>query len=162
VKNFSFLFSFSTVDIKQLILNMSKLNNDIIFLILKEFSNDLNLLNSCLLVNKTWCEIAVPILWNDPFCRTVRAKKRLLRVILLHLSEESREYLKTQEIDLFVEIHQQPLFNYINFWRHLNLRNLEDIINHIENVEMSKISIVMNETMKLFINRNTKFTSSRS
>jgi hypothetical protein len=125
---------------------MSKLNDDVIFLILKELSNDRKLLYSCLLVNRTWCEKAVPILWNKPYCLKYNAKKILFNVILLHLSEESRKILKTKEIDFFVETHQKPLFNYINFWRHLNLCHLESMIEN--NVERPKISTVKNEIMK--------------
>ena len=34
--------------------------------------------------------------------------------MLLHLSEESRENLKNQEIDLFTETHQQPMGVFTN------------------------------------------------
>ncbi|GET54013.1 hypothetical protein GLOIN_2v1870015 [Rhizophagus irregularis DAOM 181602=DAOM 197198] len=33
----------------------------------EEFKGDRNSLHSCLLVNKTWCEIIVPILWKNPW-----------------------------------------------------------------------------------------------
>src|SRR2546423_12882769 len=87
----------------------------------------------------------------------------LFNVILLHLSEESRENLKKQKIDLFAVTHQQPLFNYISFWRYLNLYLLEGMmVKRLERVtteeKESKISIIINEIMRLFINRNTKFT----
>src|ERR1044072_5727297 len=134
---------------------MSKLNGDVIFLILQEFSNNSKLLYSCLLVNKIWCETAVPILWNNPYCQP-NARKMLLNTILLHLSEESRENLKGQGIDFFIETHQQPLFNYISFWKHLDSGFFGDMI--IENIGESKISVVSNEIMKLFNNGNTKFT----
>jgi hypothetical protein len=62
---------------------MSKLNEDVIFLILKELSGDRKSLYSCLLINRTWCEIAVLILWNNPYCRTDDAMKILFNVILL-------------------------------------------------------------------------------
>src|ERR1043165_9163845 len=101
---------------------MSKLNKDVIFLILKNFSDDRKFLYSCLLVSRAWCETTVPILWENPYCQTDNAKKMLFIVILLHLSEESRKTLKNQEINRFVETHrQQPLFDYISFWRHLHL-----------------------------------------
>src|ERR1041385_1352461 len=105
---------------------MSKLNRDVLFLILEGLSNDRKSLHSCLLVNRTWCEATIPILWNNPlkFCQTKDAKNILLNVILLHLSEELRDTLKNKEIDL-LESYQRPLFNYINYWRHLNLRILK-------------------------------------
>src|SRR5207237_4758287 len=33
----------------------------------KDLINDNNALYSCILVNKIWCEAAMPILWTDPF-----------------------------------------------------------------------------------------------
>ena len=40
---------------------MSKLNKDVLFLIFKELQDDKNSIHSCLLVNKTWCEIIIPM-----------------------------------------------------------------------------------------------------
>src|SRR5436190_5926003 len=132
---------------------MSKLNKDVLFLILLELQNDIKSLYSCLLVNRIWCETTVPILWKNPlkFCPT-KDKRKLFNVILLHLSEESRDILRNQEIDL---LHQRPLFNYISFWRYLNLSILENMI--ISAVK-SKASIIRSEILKLLINENTKFT----
>src|SRR6266513_1397180 len=109
---------------------MPEPNKDVLFLILVELQNDRKSLYSCLLVNRTWCETTVPILWKDPLkvCRTYNAKKTLFNVLLLLLPKESRDILKNQEIDLLTEIYQRPLFNYINFWRHLNLHILEEIM----------------------------------
>ncbi|GES75220.1 hypothetical protein GLOIN_2v1761545 [Rhizophagus clarus] len=46
---------------------MSKLNKDIIYLILQELQEDKKSLYSCISVDKTWCEIIIPILWNNPW-----------------------------------------------------------------------------------------------
>src|SRR2546423_13951440 len=144
---------------------MLSINEDVLFLIIKELRNDRKSLHSCLLVDRTWCEITIPLLWKNPwiFCPIDSAKSILLfNVILLHLSEESRESLKKQKIDLFTETHQRPLFNYISFWRYLNLHHLEKMVKRLERVTTEekepKISIIRNEIMRLFINRNTKFT----
>jgi hypothetical protein len=138
---------------------MSKLNLDVIFLIIKNLSDDTKSLLSCLLVNRIWCEVTVPFLWKSPFynmatnkliakswCGTPRnnnyianlyAKKKLLNVILLHLSEESREHLKNQKVNFFVKTHQQPLFDYISFWKRLNLSHFENMI--VENIRVQSI-----------------------
>src|SRR5688572_27466012 len=136
---------------------MSKLNEDILFIILEVLQNDRKSLYSCLLVDKTWCEITIPILWKNPFkfCLTNNAKNVLFNVILLHLSKVSKENLKNQEIDLFTETHQRPLFNYISYCKYLNLHILENII-AIKKLEEPKISIIRNEILRLFINENTK------
>ena len=81
---------------------MLRLNIDVLLLIIKELENDKKSLYSCLLVNKTWCAMAAPILWKNPtqYQRTLTddAKNKLFDVILLHLSEESRNILKNQGI----------------------------------------------------------------
>ena len=98
---------------------MSKFNEDVLFLIFEELKNDKKSLYSCLLVNRTWCVTAVPILWTNPDRHplTMKAKSKLFNVILLHLSEESKDILKNLGINnLVTEIyHQHPLFNYILF-----------------------------------------------
>ncbi|EXX66822.1 hypothetical protein RirG_120110 [Rhizophagus irregularis DAOM 197198w] len=53
---------------------MSQLNTDILYLIFKELQYDKKSLVSCLRVNKTWCEIIIPILWKNPW----DGKKKLL------------------------------------------------------------------------------------
>src|SRR5688572_16188446 len=111
---------------------MSKLNEDVLFLILEELQDDRKSLYSCLLVNRTWCETAVPILWKNPgqcYPFSTDAKNlALFNIILLHLSEESRDILKNKEIHLFTEPYRRPLFNYIIFWRHLNLHLLNSMM----------------------------------
>src|SRR6266498_1559665 len=107
-------------------------NKDVLFLIFEELKNDKNSLYSCLLVNRTWCMIAIPILWKNPgqyYLITNDSKKKLFNVILLHLSEESRDILKNQGINNpLTETYQHPLFNYINFWKYLDLSLIKRII----------------------------------
>src|SRR6266536_1920407 len=135
------------------------LNKDVLFLILEELQDDNKSLYSCLLVNRTWCEMTVSVLWKNPgqYSITENAKSMLFDVIFLHLSEESRDILKNKGInDHLTEIYQHPSFNYINFWKYLNLSLIKSIIPS-KNVENSNISIINNEILKLFINGNTKF-----
>src|SRR3954466_12285276 len=134
------------------------INANVLFLIFKELKYDKSSLFSCLLVNRTWCETVVPILWRNPWISKHNPKIiKLFNVILLHLSEESRNILKNQGIDnLITEVYQRPLFNYIYFWKDLKLSFIENLISSKE-FEKSKISIITNEILKIFINRNTKF-----
>ena len=134
------------------------LNKDVLLLIFEELKDDGKTLYSCLLVNRTWCVTAVPILWkNLERITNINSKRILVDVILLHLSEESRDFLKNQGINnLITKTYQRPLFNYINFWKYLDLSIIESMILS-NNIEKSNVSIVRNEILKLFINRNTKF-----
>ncbi|PKC58148.1 hypothetical protein RhiirA1_471414 [Rhizophagus irregularis] len=71
---------------------MFKLNRDILYLVFEELQNDNKTLYSCLLVNKTWCEIIVPILWKNPW--KCQKEELLLNVIIfcrhLHLNAIKR------------------------------------------------------------------------
>ncbi|PKY50776.1 hypothetical protein RhiirA4_467422 [Rhizophagus irregularis] len=139
---------------------MSKLNKDVISLILKELYDMRNTLYSCLLVDRTWYEMTVPILWKNPFRFHLKEKAHIIiiNVILSYLPEESRVNLRNQGIEL-INTYQQPLLNYISFWRYLNLAVLEKMIETFvtdTNINQSKIHIIGLEIMNIF-NRNTKF-----
>ncbi|RGB35820.1 hypothetical protein C1646_758845 [Rhizophagus diaphanus] len=139
---------------------MEKLNKDIILLILEELQDDNKTICSCLLVNKDWCETTIPILWKNPTKKDhINDENIFLKVILSHLSEESRNNLKNQGFEFIEEsYHQRPLYNYISFWRHLDLNFLECIITNYPNIESNIIYKVGNEILNLF-NMNTKFIS---
>ena len=106
---------------------MSKLNRDIFYLIFEKLHDDKNTLFSCILVNKTWCEITIPILWRNPWKFLMNEKERslLLNVIISHFSDESRKKLK--EHGLLTNSYQKPLFDYISFCKHLNLNKINRI-----------------------------------
>ncbi|PKY45545.1 hypothetical protein RhiirA4_460163 [Rhizophagus irregularis] len=114
---------------------MIQLDEDILLLVLGELKNDKKSLYSCLLVSRTWCVITGPILWRNP---------------------KSRDILKNQGINNFITETYLPLFNYISFWKCLELQFLEDIISS-KRIEKSNVPIIRNEILKLFINKNTKF-----
>ena len=96
-------------------------------MIFKELQNDKNPLFSCLTVNKTWCETIIPILWRNPW-KYLKGKKLLLNVIISHLSDESRDNLKSQGVNFLANSYQRPLIDYISYCRHLNLNNLDKML----------------------------------
>jgi hypothetical protein len=127
-------------------------------LIFEEFQDDKKTLHSCLLVNKTWCETIIPILWKDPwkYLKREKEEKSLLYVIISHLSDESKNNLKNLGINFLTNLYQKPLFNYISFCRHLNLFKVKKIINSVDK-DSEKI-IIKNDIFSLFINEHTRFT----
>src|SRR3954454_5283910 len=132
---------------------MSKLNSDVLYLIFQELQDYKKALHSCLLVNKSWCRTTIPLLWRDPWKEG--DKKSLLNVIFSHLSDESKNSLKSQGFNFSYQ--QKPLFDYISYCRHLNLSEIENIIHNIYIFHKHKSSIIKNEIFNLFINGNTKF-----
>ncbi|EXX52658.1 uncharacterized protein OCT59_016208 [Rhizophagus irregularis] len=135
---------------------MSKLYVDVLHLIFEKFQGDKDdkkSLISCLSVNITWCELIVPILWKNPWeYLKIGKEKILLKVIISHFSDELRNNL-SQDNEFLIDSYKRPLFNYISFWRHLNLERIERMFNaHIHFKE------IKNDLLNLFINNNTKFT----
>jgi hypothetical protein len=125
---------------------MSKLNRDVFYVILHELKDDKKTLFSCLLVNKTWCEIIIPILWKNPWKYLKKGNEQsLLKVITSNL------LLTNQNLN-----YKRPLFDYISFCRHLNLYEIKRIINNIN--DDSEMIIFKEEILGLFINENTKYT----
>ncbi|PKK73883.1 hypothetical protein RhiirC2_775475 [Rhizophagus irregularis] len=132
---------------------MSKLSEDVLFLISENLKDDIISLYSCLLVNTVWCKTMVPNLWKIPgrIPLTKKANDILFNVILLHLSEESRDTLKNQGINIITETSQRPLlFNYISLWKWLNLELLLETMIISKNIEKSKMSIIRNEILNCF------------
>ncbi|RIA92264.1 hypothetical protein C1645_820952 [Glomus cerebriforme] len=137
---------------------MSKLNIDVVYLIFQEFKDDKKTLCSCLLVNKTWCEIIIPILWKNPWKLLKEEEENLLlNVIISHLSDESRNNL-SQDINFLTKSYQKPLFNYISFCRHLNFTRIVSIIDKLLFFNDHNKLTIKNEIFNLFINENTKFS----
>ncbi|CAB4407617.1 unnamed protein product [Rhizophagus irregularis] len=134
---------------------MSTLNEDILYLIFfKELQDDKNTLYSCLLVNKTWCEIIIPILWKNPWKK--RNEKILFNIIFSYLSDELKNNL-CQKIDFLTDSYKKPLFDYISFCRHLNFVEIERIIDMYIILEERRLSI-KNDIINVFINDKTRFT----
>jgi hypothetical protein len=94
-------------------------------LIFEELKDDKMTFFSCLLVNRTWCEMIIPILWKDPwkFLKFER-EKSLFNVIISHLSDESRNNLRK----FLKNSYKRPLFNYISFCKNLDLYYIKKII----------------------------------
>jgi hypothetical protein len=98
-----------------------------IFLNIIEFlKDDVTTLHSCILVNREWCKIIIPILWSDTFRKikpfnnngqSIEGKQVISTYIKL-LSEESRNTLKKYGIRTLTK--EKPLFHYSKFLRHLD------------------------------------------
>jgi hypothetical protein len=144
---------------------MVQLNGDVLYLISKELRYNIY---SCLYVSKTWCEIFVSRLWEDPWKNLKREtweylkrkkERLLLNVIISHLSEESRD--KINNLISMRNSYRKPLFNYIRFCKHLNTVEIEGIISSFfkeKNKFRNEISTIIYEILKLFIDENRIIT----
>ncbi|RIA85898.1 hypothetical protein C1645_879016 [Glomus cerebriforme] len=129
---------------------MSKLK-DILLIIFEELEDDQRSLFSCLLVNRLWCETAVLILWENPWRYHLGfyQERFLYNTILLFLSNETKELLKVQGIDIPSSSRNPPLFDYLSYCRHLNVIKINSII-HLPDY---KKLIVEQEVYKLLLRK---------
>ena len=109
---------------------MSKLNKDILFLLFENLQDDSKSLFSCLMVNRLWCETVIPILWRNPWCYNIRYLKNssLYYIITFYLTDDIKEFLIRQEIQIPQISYQQLLFDYLSFCRSINIEAINNII----------------------------------
>src|SRR3954462_12990160 len=114
----------------------SKLPVDILSIIFEDIEqeNDESLY-SCILVNKEWCQIAVPFLWKNPWKKvnnsTTNRSKKLFNCFLMMMPEESKEFLKMNGIKFLVEDsfskNETLLFNYSSFCKIIDSVKVNDM-----------------------------------
>jgi hypothetical protein len=106
---------------------MSKLNKDILFMLFVELQNNSKYLFSCLMVNRIWCEIAIPILWKNPWRYAINYRKRnfLYSIFTSYLSNDVKEFLTKKGIQVS---GQSLAFDYLSFCRSINIEIIDSII----------------------------------
>ncbi|EXX76605.1 uncharacterized protein OCT59_012289 [Rhizophagus irregularis] len=90
--------------------------------ILKYFKNDFSTLHSCILVNRLWCRLAIPLLWENPFSKPT-GNYKFIEICLDNLNGD----LKTELNEYRIEDNLFPsntLFNYPSFIRYLNTHTI--------------------------------------
>jgi hypothetical protein len=135
---------------------MSSLNVDVLSLIFEELQYEKKILYSCLLVNRTWCKIIIPILWKNPWNSRKFTRKGSYGIIISLLSNETREILRNQ--DIYVPTSRRPLFNYVSYCKFLDLDCLVYGMIYHHNSRSDAIPFLINEILELFINENDKLT----
>jgi hypothetical protein len=100
---------------------------EIISEIIQYFRNDISTLHSCILVNRLWCRLAIPLLWEDPFSLKYPKNYCYIEVYLHNLNNDDITQLNELGIsnDLF---SSNMLFNYPSFIKHLNTPKIGDSI----------------------------------
>ncbi|KAF0554403.1 hypothetical protein F8M41_019174 [Gigaspora margarita] len=100
---------------------MITLPEECYYIIFNKLRPKFKILFSCALVNRYWCRIAIPILWDDP--KGYFKDIRLFRILLLTLSAKEQILLIPFKISL--PNQQKPLFEYTSY-----ITSVNDYLDH--------------------------------
>ncbi|EXX63598.1 hypothetical protein GLOIN_2v1875654 [Rhizophagus irregularis DAOM 181602=DAOM 197198] len=98
--------------------DLPELTNEIIKCLRKDFST----LYSCILVNRLWCRLAIPLLWEDPFCIPTK-NYHCIEIYLSSLNENDKEKFDEYGIINNLLPSNTLLFNYPSFIKYLNINS---------------------------------------
>ncbi|KAF0560093.1 hypothetical protein F8M41_003427 [Gigaspora margarita] len=87
--------------------------------ILKHLNNEISSLYSCALVNRHWCKMSIPILWQDPF-----SNKRSSLFIPIYFSSlgENEKFVIKECLKKWINVEfSKPLFDYARFLKVLHI-----------------------------------------
>ena len=80
--------------------------------IVKYLRNDFNTLYSLSLVNRFWCRLAIPLLWEDPFSiKYQENSSHFLDTYLLFLNENDKNEMK-EILKFYMVPGYKPTLNY--------------------------------------------------
>ncbi|RGB41389.1 hypothetical protein C1646_810712 [Rhizophagus diaphanus] len=144
---------------------MSYLIEDCLRIIVTKLQNDSNSLYSCILVNRFWCRMTIPILWKNPLAFKNISHDKFYTTIINMLPTSSIKFLVENNIVLPSPIiSRRPLFNYLSFLSQILPSFINGIINlliedeksdimNFQNIQNSyKLILLEQEIYKLFIN----------
>ncbi|EXX71003.1 uncharacterized protein OCT59_000504 [Rhizophagus irregularis] len=127
--------------------------------IIQYFRNDFSTLHSCILVNRIWCRLAIPLLWENPFtiisCKNFYSiqyyKIRFIETYLIDLNDNDKIKLNEYGINLL----SNTLFNYPSFIKHLYTRiigySIEKWVASIKKNEQPLFTFIYNKQNSDFI-----------
>jgi hypothetical protein len=130
--------------------------------IIQYFRNDFSTLYSCILVNRLWCRLAIPLLWEDPFS-VLTQNYHFIIILLNNLSEDDKTQLnKIYGINSNV-FSSNTLFNYPNFIKRLSTQKIkfsaENWAKDLENNFGTSANLVYRLLFKTFIENEVKLNS---
>src|SRR5437660_1116559 len=116
---------------------MPHLIEDCLRIIFTKLQYDRSSLYSCILVNRFWCQIAIPILWKDPEPfpyedNSPPSHHKLYSTMIYFLPESSKQLLFDSNIILpSMAFSNKPLFNYISFVSKISAGFINQMINSL-------------------------------
>src|ERR1044072_9563136 len=90
----------------------SKLTYDCLEEICKHLKDDRSSLFSCILLNRSWCKMAIPVLWSRPFVNPMYGNNlNIFWTYVACLPIDKKQLLANKGIKLS-NLKQEPLFDY--------------------------------------------------
>ncbi|GET67201.1 hypothetical protein GLOIN_2v1774310 [Rhizophagus irregularis DAOM 181602=DAOM 197198] len=125
---------------------LPELTEEIIQYLRKDFST----LYSCILVNRLWCRLAIPILWEDPFSAPTQ-NYHCIKIYLHFLNENSKAKFNEYEINNDLKF-TNTLFNYPSFIKYLDTNKIcNSIVNWIGKCNYKLEDLVYRSLFEVFI-----------
>src|SRR6266536_2100075 len=106
---------------------MSQLPADCLNDILEFLEDDQLTLNSCILVNRFWCEVSVRIFWRNVLNYSISNFSTLIAC----LPNESKEILYENGIFISIPTSKSPTFNYASFCKILSISRVRYMIGEL-------------------------------
>ncbi|PKY32959.1 hypothetical protein RhiirB3_451522 [Rhizophagus irregularis] len=94
--------------------------------VIKYFQKDFSTLYSCILVNRLWCRLAIPLLWEEPFsiCTDNHTIIKIIKIYLNNLNDDFKMKLYEYKIiNNSLPSKNMLLFDYLKFLKYLNTHN---------------------------------------
>ncbi|CAG8644282.1 17247_t:CDS:2 [Gigaspora margarita] len=118
------------MSVKNLRNPLPMLTSDCIADILNQLKNDRTTLYSCLLTNRLFCRLVVPLLWSRPFEHIISEKKAATSIIHSYLScltHDERQML-SKKLKHWFPPFPTPLFDYPKYLRAFDSRNFRQTV----------------------------------
>ncbi|RIA84102.1 hypothetical protein C1645_784856 [Glomus cerebriforme] len=121
-------------------------------------------LHSCLLVNRHWCKISVPILWNRAlnYYGSIDERQTKIFSLLKCLDQKSRHHLINNGITLPFSSEEVTIFQYASYIEMLDygklINSVEDWLNTLQKLPAESLSLVLRAILKLLA-KETKIKS---
>jgi hypothetical protein len=129
-------------------------------LLFEELQEDSKSLFSCLMVNRLWCETAIPILWRNPWCYNdvnYSNKSYLFVIISSYLTNDIKKLLTRQGIVIPSVSNQSLLFDYLSFCRSMNMIVIDKIFSTVTYRNQFFLFLLQREIYNLFIRKCPEF-----
>ncbi|RIA80994.1 hypothetical protein C1645_837727 [Glomus cerebriforme] len=82
--------------------------------IIQHFRGDFSTLYSCILINRLWCRLTIPLLWENPFSNP-NQNFHFIEIYLHYLNDDDKTKFNNHEIKINDFYSSDTLFNYPSF-----------------------------------------------